>query len=183
MTTPPKTLRYCRKCGAKTEHISSGLFRVNANQKNLDVWLIYRCSKCNNTWNSTIFSRVNRRGISEKLLEKFQNNDEHLALQYAMDIDILKRNGTEVGMPEYEIIGSDVVWEVKTRLEIQSDYPAKVKLIKILREKLKLSHQVFNKMLDHGSIWLDDGSDIRKAKLQQDYVVWIDITAPDSGIK
>lgn len=117
------------------------------------------------------------------LLEKFQNNDEHLALQYAMDIDILKRNGTEVGIPEYEIIGSDVVWEVKTRLEIQSDYPAKVKLIKILREKLKLSQQAFNKMLDHGSIWLDDGSDIRKAKLQQDYVVWIDITAPDSGIK
>lgn len=52
-------IRYCKKCGKKTEYICSGLFRVNAQHKYLDIWLIYKCSNCDSTWNSTIYSRVN----------------------------------------------------------------------------------------------------------------------------
>ena len=36
----------CGGCGKKREFVNSGKFRVNANGKNVDVWLIYRCSKC-----------------------------------------------------------------------------------------------------------------------------------------
>ena len=41
--TPPPAVRYCKKCGSQKEFVSSGQFRVNAQRKYLDVWLIYKC--------------------------------------------------------------------------------------------------------------------------------------------
>lgn len=91
----PAAVRYCKRCGVKTEFYSSGLFRMNAHQKNLDVWLIYKCSKCGTTWNMTVFTRVNPRSLSPELLEGFQNNDAEIALRYARDSALIKRNGAE----------------------------------------------------------------------------------------
>ncbi|MED1874141.1 DUF1062 domain-containing protein [Brevibacillus borstelensis] len=42
--SPPPAIKYCKKCGKKTEYVCSGLFRVNAQCKYLDIWLIYKCS-------------------------------------------------------------------------------------------------------------------------------------------
>jgi hypothetical protein len=61
---PPKIVRYCKTCGAKAEYVSSGLFRVNAQQKSLDIWLVYRCTTCKSTWNMTIYSRINPKSIA-----------------------------------------------------------------------------------------------------------------------
>jgi hypothetical protein len=33
-------------------------FRTNAQKKRIDVWLIYRCSTCDETWNLPIYERV-----------------------------------------------------------------------------------------------------------------------------
>ena len=40
----PAVLRYCKKCRKKSEYICSGEFRVNAQQKVLDILLIYKCA-------------------------------------------------------------------------------------------------------------------------------------------
>ena len=37
----PQVLRHCKKCGQKTLFTCSEKFRVNAQQKTLDIWLIY----------------------------------------------------------------------------------------------------------------------------------------------
>jgi len=91
----------------------------------------------------------------------------------------LKRNGAETENPEYEISGIDVNPEQNTKLEILCNYPTKIKLTKILREKLGLSSKVFGEMLDNGYIRLNDGTDIRKAKLRHDYVVIINTKVRD----
>ena len=88
-------VRYCKKCQTKTEFTSSGLFRVNANRKNLDVWLIYKCIKCNTTWNLTILSRITTGSIPQDLLDGFHENDIELAKHYASDVTLIKRNGAE----------------------------------------------------------------------------------------
>ena len=54
----PVVLRRCPKCGKKTEFGNSGKFRVNANGRMLDIWLIYRCKTCETSWNMTIYERV-----------------------------------------------------------------------------------------------------------------------------
>ncbi len=56
---PPAPLRHCKKCNIRQEFVSSGQFRVNAQGKYLDIWLIYKCSCCSSTWNAAIYSRVN----------------------------------------------------------------------------------------------------------------------------
>ncbi|RVC12935.1 DUF1062 domain-containing protein, partial [Mesorhizobium sp. M7A.F.Ca.AU.001.01.1.1] len=41
--TAPRPLINCNRCGTVRAYCSSGKFRVNANGKRIDVWLIYRC--------------------------------------------------------------------------------------------------------------------------------------------
>ena len=92
---PIRVFRRCGGCGKKQEFINSGKFRVNANGKNIDVWLIYRCKKCKHAWNMTIFERTRPARIPAALFEAFQSNDERTAMAYGRDIDFLKRNHAE----------------------------------------------------------------------------------------
>ena len=75
--------------------MNSGKFRINANGKNVDVWLIYRCKKCKHTWNLTIYERTRPGKIPSELFEAFQTNDMEIAMAYGRDIDFLKKNRAE----------------------------------------------------------------------------------------
>jgi hypothetical protein len=55
--TEPQPILNCSRCSGARPFRSSGLFRLNANGKRLDAWLIYRCAACDNAWNRTIFER------------------------------------------------------------------------------------------------------------------------------
>lgn len=171
--SPPKTLRYCKKCGAKTEFASSDLFRVNAQQKSLDIWLIYRCIHCKTTWNHTIYSRIDTKSLPHDLLEKFMNNDPQLARQYAMDTALLTRNGAEIQAPRHQILGEPVDFTEVLRLNITDKHSSKLRLAKILREKLCLSGKAFDQLVSDGVIRMENSADIHKCKLQGEAAVLI----------
>ena len=86
----------CGGCGKKQEFVNSGKFRVNANGKSVDVWLIYRCKKCKHSWNLTIYERTKPGKIPAELFEAFLENDHDTAMAYGRDIDFLKRNNAEL---------------------------------------------------------------------------------------
>ena len=86
----------CGGCGKKQEFLNTGRFRVNANGKCVDVWLIYRCKKCKHTWNLTIYERTRPDRIPPKLFRAFLENDAETAVAYGRDIDFLKRNKAEL---------------------------------------------------------------------------------------
>lgn len=171
--SPPKTMHYCKRCGMKTQYSSSELFRVNAQQKSLDIWLIYKCSSCKSTWNMTIYSRINPKSIGKTLLDQFTNNDRALAQRYAMDTDLLKRCGAEIEAPSYIVAGEMIDFTKDTELKISSRYSAKIRVSKILRQKLSLSKKVFDDMVSCGMISLKNGADVHKCKLQHDIVVFV----------
>ena len=56
-------LKYCKKCGRKNLFACSRQFRVNAQRRYLDIWLIYKCCDCNTTWNATVYSRISPQAI------------------------------------------------------------------------------------------------------------------------
>jgi len=89
----PKVVKNCRRCRKKTTFFSSGIFRINAQKKKLDVWLIYKCSVCNTTWNLTVFTRAVPNSIPYELLHGFYENDPALAELYANDAKLIKQNG------------------------------------------------------------------------------------------
>lgn len=138
---------------------------MNAQRKSLDIWLIYKCVDCDTTWNSTLYSRINPKSIDPDTLEKFHANDPGLIEKYAMDIELLKRNGSEIGTADYRIIGEDIPLDSAVQLHIKSDYSSQLKLSKLLRDKLLLSRSAFDRMIEKGQITSLQGVKLRKSRL------------------
>lgn len=86
-------LRRCGGCGKPQAFVCSGKFRVNANGRRLDVWLIYRCQKCGHTFNLPIYERTAPEKLPEDLYRRFLENDRDLAEEYARDKGFLKSKG------------------------------------------------------------------------------------------
>lgn len=90
-----KIFHRCGGCGKKREFVNSGKFRVNANGKLVDVWLIYRCVKCKHSWNLTIYERRKPAKISSEEYQKFLDNDMELAWEYGNNMEFLKKNNAD----------------------------------------------------------------------------------------
>ncbi|MGL6199037.1 MAG: DUF1062 domain-containing protein [Lachnospiraceae bacterium] len=180
LSAPPVS-KYCKKCGKKTEYISSGQFRVNAHRKNLDIWLIYKCLNCKTTWNITIFTKTNPKSLDPGLLEQFHNNDEYVANRYAMDIENLRLNGGEIGIPDYEVIGDTIPFNEDVELHIETDYPSHFKVSTIIREKLKLSQKLYEDMITNGCIKSLSTHDLRKCRLLDGIVLIVSMRKQDGG--
>lgn len=168
--SPPPVMRYCKKCGRKSAYHSSGQFRINAQRKYLDIWLIYKCSECDTSWNLPIFSRINPKTLSSELLNKFHSNDKTLADQYAMDSSLLRRNGCEIGSYDYQVIG-DTFFDSPIKLHIKSNYVSHIRVSEILRKTLHLSRKAFDDMVSDGKIQNESGEDLRKCKLNKEIII------------
>lgn len=142
----PTIIRHCKKCHKDTEFICSEMFRVNAQKKNLDIWLIYSCEQCKTSWNATIFSRVNSNKIDLKMLNQFLDNDPELVKKYSLDKTTLKKSGVYIKELDYEIIGEKFLSSKSVKLEILSDYPVDIKLSTLLKRKLELSNGEFKRL-------------------------------------
>lgn len=57
----------------------------------IDVWLIYKCLKCDNTCNITILSRTRPELINKDLYQNFMKNDEETAEYYAFDLQTAQK--------------------------------------------------------------------------------------------
>lgn len=173
LKSAPTALRYCKKCGANALFMPSGLFRVNAQQRTLDVWLLYRCSGCEATWKLPLLSRVSPRAIPPELLAGFHSNDSGLALRYAADAALLKRHGAEMGTPEIEVFGEGLDLSIPTRLHIVPQYALEVKLSFFLRGQLGLSRSEYERLCAEKRISCIAGSDLKKGKLSGEIIVEI----------
>lgn len=92
----PAVLKRCSKCGEKTQFNNSGKFRVNANGRLLDIWLIFRCSKCETSFNLAIYERMEAGRVDPAEYKGFLDNAPELALKYGNDRDLFARNRAEI---------------------------------------------------------------------------------------
>src|ERR1700729_2381104 len=92
----PRLWLTCNRCHAIKPFASSGRIRLNANGKQLDAWLIYRCADCDKTWNRPIFERRNVKGIDPAALCSLQSNDEGWVRAIAFDLQFLHRRSSRV---------------------------------------------------------------------------------------
>ena len=164
-TAAPTALRYCKHCGVKTTFASSGLFRVNAQQKALDVWLIFKCQHCDTTWNCTILSRANPASLPKDLLHGFHSNDPTLAMRYATDAALLKHNGAAPGVPELTLLGQDAAGETPVCIEPDAPWPAEYKAAAAIRQKLGLSRSQFDRLCESGRLTCLSGQNLKKCNL------------------
>lgn len=88
----PTIRRRCRACPS-TEFQTQGKFRVNANHKLLDVWLLALCAQCGETAKLTVLERANVRSIDPETLRGFHENVPSLAARLLADPQLAQRNG------------------------------------------------------------------------------------------
>lgn len=160
-------LKYCKKCERKNRFACSRQFRVNAQRRYLDIWLIYKCCDCNTTWNATVYSRISPQAIKPQLLDGFYKNDNKLVEKYAMDSQFLQENGVEVGLPQYSVIGDCFSLNETVQLEIKSKYSLSVKVSSVVRSKLLLSEKEYLQLITSGKIKSFPNQDLKKCKLKE----------------
>lgn len=88
-TRLPVVRRRCPACGSDTSE-ASGKFRVNANGKLLDVWLLLQCTRCDRTSKATVIERS--ASIDHNLLRRFEKNDSDLVAEVLLDSATARKN-------------------------------------------------------------------------------------------
>lgn len=175
--SPPPAVRYCKKCGCKTEYACADLFRVNAQRKYLDIWLIYKCAQCDSTWNMTIYARVNPQDLPKEQLEGFHKNSRELAQKYAMDTGLLRRNGASPGQPRFRVLGDALAPGTLSQVRITGAYASGLRIASVVREKLGLSGKAFKQLVLSGSIQGPAGCYLEKCRWQEEIVLLINTGA------
>jgi hypothetical protein len=90
-TCLPLVLRRCHTCGSDRFR-ANGKFRVNANHKLIDAWLLVLCTACGETAKLTVLERMNVRSVRPELLDRMHDNDPGLAAELLQDPVVRRRN-------------------------------------------------------------------------------------------
>ena len=156
----PLVVKDCGTCAKRSRFACSEKFRINAQQRNLDVWLIYRCVVCDSTWNCRLMRRVAPASIDPGLYAKLLANDRDAARRYAFDLGLLKRNGVKPE-PRGEVVleGPDFVPEAfasgVARIIVTCELAGRWRLDRLLAPKLGLSRGRLEKLFDGGGLEFD----------------------------
>jgi hypothetical protein len=172
----PAIVKACVTCRS-TRHHPTGKFRVNANSKLLDVWMLINCELCDRTSKIPIHERINVRALENERLVMFEKNDPAMVRQLAMDASLASKagyrldwNGTwelETDMPFYELERADPApLEVVTRFEL----PAPIRVEKLLMAGFGLSRSAARGMVDSGRIRLPMAVD---ARAREDFTFFV----------
>jgi hypothetical protein len=76
--------RHCPRCKLRRDFVSAGKFRVNAQRKRIDAWLIFRCTVCDERWNWPIHERRPVAALDPTELDALMRNDSDLAARHAL---------------------------------------------------------------------------------------------------
>jgi hypothetical protein len=168
----PTIIKTCVACRS-TRHHPTGKFRVNANGKSLDAWMLIGCELCDRTSKVPVHERVHVRELENERLRMYEDNDPAMVRELVMDEALAGRaryrldwSGTwelETDMPFHTSGSADPV-----RLEVLVGFelPAPIRVENLLTAGLGLSRPVVRRMVDSGHILLPSAVD---AKVREDF--------------
>lgn len=167
--SPPPILRHCRRCGP-SHFLSTGKFRVNAQKKTLDVWLIWQCESCGQTWNMEIFSRVARQALPPAQLRAYTENQQALAFRCAFDPALHRKNGTQ---PCWEAVAFTVAGELpalspggQVDILLRCEVPFPIRVLAVFAQKLACSTEALRHAVAQGLLQdVEAKQDITKQRL------------------
>jgi hypothetical protein len=153
-TGPPLLGRRCLRCTSSTFR-AHGTFRVNANGKLLDVWLLARCVGCGKTINLTVLERVHVRAIDPLTLTRFHDNDIELAAKLLEDPALLRRNGVTLdwdGAWALQKTPADVAEAQVIDISVRFVQRIPIRLTTLLSVALDVSHSEVRRLIAAGNL-------------------------------
>jgi hypothetical protein len=184
---PPLVRRHCRRCSIEMPFACSMKFRANAQKKRIDVWLIYRCSACDEVWNLPIFERVATSDLAPDAFDSIARNDPALALRHAFDHARLARHGVALEPTEVSIRKSrnegcaDTAGAIAITLTLA--LPCGMRLDRLLSSGLGVSRAQLHRLLDEGALCLSPVTrKALRAPIADRQSIAIDLTALDGAL-
>ena len=177
----PLLIKKCSNCDSDRFYCSDK-FRMNAQKKNIDVWLIYRCVKCDNTCNMTLLSRTKPDLIDKKLFHSFSMNDREVAWQYAFSAGVASRNNLQLDYDsvEYEVINTVSLEDILNMsseiisIQVKCDFDLSLKLSSLIKRCLPLSSTRLKLLFEKGYISLLSGKTSSKCKVKNGDTILMD---------
>ena len=154
----PAIRRRCRTCPA-SEYRTQGRFRVNANHKTLDVWLLALCAHCGETVKLTILDRVHVRSIDPATLGGFHDNDPALAARLLADPRTAQRNNVVLDWTDAWTIHTEPATLPKAdvlEVAVAFAHPIPLRTTALIAAGLHLSHSEVAKAVTTGRLTSDD---------------------------
>ncbi|WP_419494437.1 DUF1062 domain-containing protein [Chryseobacterium bernardetii] len=156
----PLLKKKCSHCDSNRFYCSDK-FRLNAQKKNIDIWLIYRCVKCNTRYNMTIFSRIRTESISKEIFNRLSVNDTELAWEYAFSRETRRKNNAEADLESVayeiqfdEIPAEQIMASDSDLLSFTIKYPFdfNLRISTVVRTCLNLPSNKMNQLIDADAI-------------------------------
>lgn len=160
-----RIIRNCSGCGGKAVFKNTGCFRVNANGRKIDIWLIYQCVKCKHTSNLSIYERTNLETVPKNERDAFMGNSSELALKYGTDAQFFSRNRAEIDWADISYsfrMGSDAlqkesdIYEKGDQIVISNPCMLKVRKDKIASELLRVPRSRIKELEKFGFLSLKE---------------------------
>lgn len=171
----PAILRPCPDC-PEMRHHPSGKFRLNANGKLLDVWLLLLCEGCGRTSKLEVHERVHTSTLDAKRRNAYENNDAAEVRELAMSASFAVKSGHrldwtgtwkfETDMPFYQADDPSSL-----RVLIRFELPVPIRVERLLMLGLGLSRGQVRRMVTEGRIRTPLAPD---AKAHRDFELTVD---------
>ncbi len=176
----PLLIKKCSHCDSDRFYCSDK-FRMNAQKKNIDVWLIYRCVKCDNTCNLTLLSRSKPDLIDKTLFHSFSMNDKDRAWKYAFSTEMERKNNLRLdyGSVEYEIIPNTSLEDLLNlsneviKIHIKCEFEFDLKLSSLIKRCFSLSANQVKRMFEDGIITISGNKPPQKHKVKNGDMILI----------
>ncbi|WP_433868499.1 DUF1062 domain-containing protein [Saccharopolyspora sp. CA-218241] len=134
----------CVDCRSGSATTGPGRFRVNANGKLLDVWLLVRCTSCDRTSKLTVHERVPVRSVDPVELHGYRVNDPELVASKLLDPRLARRNRFALDWTGAWRLDTRSAWPGRVwpvRVEVVFADPVPVRPERLLAEGLGLSRK------------------------------------------
>ena len=176
----PLLIKKCSHCDSDRFYCSDK-FRMNAQKKNIDVWLIYRCVKCDNTCNLTLLSRSKPDLIDKTLSHSFSMNDKDAAWKYAFSTEMERKNNLRLdyGSVEYEVVPDTSLEDLLNlsneviKIHIKCEFEFDLKLSSLIRRCFSLSANQVKRMFEDGIITISGNKPPQKHKVKDGDMILI----------
>jgi hypothetical protein len=132
----------CVDCRSESATTGEGRFRVNANGKLLDVWLLVRCVSCDRTSKLTVRERAQVRSIDPAELDGYRASEPELVASTLLDPLFARRNHFTLdwsGAWELDIPTAWVDEKCPVEVEVLFEDPIPVRPERLIAQGLGLS--------------------------------------------
>ncbi len=153
-TCLPLVRRRCHAC-ASARFRATGKFRVNANHKLIDAWLLALCTACGDTTKLTVLERINVRSVQPELLDRLHDNDVGLTAELLQDPGVQRRN--------HIALDWDNAWRLDTGgsdhrdlevIDVSVRFAARIPVrpVRLIAEGFGLSRAEIERLIAEGSV-------------------------------